>query len=378
MMQDASSSNLPYSDPEVSAVLSRLIADKALIELIGAWTHPTMMTLLPPLVRALVRRRLHKRLAGVDSIAGFQGVVRDYVEQLVHSTLDELTIAGLEDLDPRQGYLFLSNHRDIACDSMFLNLLRHRAQLKTVFIAVGDNLIQQPFATDLMRLNKSFFINRTGDNPRSVYKDLVKSSAFIQARIDDGDSIWLAQSEGRAKNAIDETDASVLKMLQLSDRKMPLAEKIRALNIVPLCLSYEFDPLDVEKARELKAVDATGSYQKAPGEDLKNMALGLRGYKGRVHLNVGRPLGGDFEDLSAVAAEVDRQILAGTQLFPINHWAVSALKPGFSHPAHEPVADAQQIAQFEQRLNRCDVEDRPVWLSIYANPALRVFNSHSP
>ena len=80
MMQDASSSNLPYSDPEVSAVLSRLIADKALIELIGAWTHPTMMTLLPPLVRALVRRRLHKRLAGVDSIAGFQGVVRDYVE----------------------------------------------------------------------------------------------------------------------------------------------------------------------------------------------------------------------------------------------------------------------------------------------------------
>ena len=261
---------------------------------------------------------------------------------------------------------------------MFLNLLRHRAQLKTVFIAVGDNLIQQPFATDLMRLNKSFFINRTGDNPRSVYKDLVKSSAFIQARIDDGDSIWLAQSEGRAKNAIDETDASVLKMLQLSDRKMPLAEKIRALNIVPLCLSYEFDPLDVEKARELKAVDATGSYQKAPGEDLKNMALGLRGYKGRVHFNVGRSLGGDFEDLSAVAVEVDRQILAGTQLFPINHWAVSALKPGFSHPAHEPVADAHQIAQFEQRLNRCEVEDRPVWLSIYANPALRVFNSHSP
>ena len=378
MMQDASSSNLPYSDPEVAAVLSRLINDKTLIDLIGAWTHPTMMALLPALVRVLVRRGLHKRLAAVDSIAGFQGVVRDYVERLVVSTLDDLTISGLADLDPSQGYLFLSNHRDIACDSMFLNLLRHRAQLKTVFIAVGDNLIQQPFATDLMRLNKSFFINRTGDNPRTVYKDLVMSSAFIQAQIDDGDSVWLAQSEGRAKNAIDETDASVLKMLQLSDRKMPLSEKIRGLNIVPLCLSYEFDPLDVEKARELKAIDATGSYQKAPGEDLKNMALGLSGYKGRVHLNVGRPLDGDYDDLDVVAAAVDRQILAGTQLFPINHWAVSALQPDFSHPAHVPVADAQQIAQFEQRLNRCKVEDRAVWLSIYANPALRVFNRHSP
>ena len=377
MMQDASSSNLPYSDPEVAAVLSRLINDKTLIDLIGAWTHPTMMALLPALVRVLVRRGLHKRLAAVDSIAGFQGVVRDYVERLVVSTLDDLTISGLADLDPSQGYLFLSNHRDIACDSMFLNLLRHRAQLKTVFIAVGDNLIQQPFATDLMRLNKSFFINRTGDNPRTVYKDLVMSSAFIQAQIDDGDSVWLAQSEGRAKNAIDETDASVLKMLQLSDRKMPLSEKIRGLNIVPLCLSYEFDPLDVEKARELKAIDATGSYQKAPGEDLKNMALGLSGYKGRVHLNVGRPLDGDYDDLGVVAAAVDRQILAGTQLFPINHWAVSALKPDFSHPAHQPVADAQQIAQFEQRLNRCEVEDRAVWLSIYANPALRVFNRDS-
>lgn len=294
------------------------------------------------------------------------------------STLDQLTISGLDDLDPSQGYLFLSNHRDIACDSMFLNLLRHRAQLKTVFIAVGDNLIQQPFATDLMRLNKSFFINRSGNNPRSVYKDLVMSSTFIQTRIDAGDSVWLAQSEGRAKNAIDETDASVLKMLQLSDRKMPLAEKIRALNIVPLCLSYEFDPLDVEKARELRAIDATGSYQKAPGEDLKNMALGLSGYKGRVHLAVGRPLDGDYEDLSVVAAEIDRQILAGTQLFPINHWAVSVLQPGFSHPLHEAIADDQQIAQFEQRLDRCDVADRPLWLSIYANPALRVFNRNSP
>jgi 1-acyl-sn-glycerol-3-phosphate acyltransferase len=378
MMQGASSENLPYSDPEVSAVLKGLITDKTLQDLVGAWTHPTLMALLPPVVRALVRRSLRKRLAMVHSIAGFQAVVRDYVEQLVASTLDELTISGLDDLDPSQGYLFLSNHRDIACDSMFLNLLRHRAQLKTVFIAVGDNLIQQRFATDLMRLNKSFFINRTGENPRSVYKDLVMSSTFIQSRIDQGDSIWLAQSEGRAKNAIDETDASVLKMLQLSDRKMPLADKIRALNIVPMCLSYEFDPLDVEKARELRAIEETGSYQKAPGEDLKNMAIGMSGYKGRVQLSLGQPLLDEFEDLAAVAAEVDRQILAGTQLFPINHWAVSVLHPGFSHPLHENVADLEQIAYFKQRLSRCEAEAQPFWLSIYANPAPRVFNTNSP
>jgi len=93
---------------------------------------------------------------------------------------------------------------------------------------------------------------------------------------------------------------------------------------------------------------------------------------------VGQPLDGDYDDLSDVAAAVDRQILAGTQLFPINHWAVSVLQPDFSHPAHEPVLDAQQIAKFEQRLNRCEVGDRRVWLSTYANPALRVFNRNSP
>ena len=378
MMQGASSENLPYNDHEVSAVLNRLIADETLVDLIGVWTHPRAMGLFPAVVRALVRRTLRKRLARVSSIAGFQAVVRDYVEQLVTTTLDQLTISGLDDLDPNQGYLFLSNHRDIACDSMFLNLLRHRAQLKTVFIAVGDNLIQQRFATDLMRLNKSFFINRTGENPRGVYKDLVMSSTFIQTQILHGDSVWLAQSEGRAKNAIDETDASVLKMLQLGDRKMPLADKVRALNIVPMCMSYEFDPLDAEKARELRAIEESGSYQKAPGEDLKNMALGMSGYKGRVQLSLGRPLVGEFGDLAAVAAEVDRQILAGTQLFPINHWAVSVLHPDFKHSLHEGVTDQQQITQFEQRLSRCDVKDRPFWLSIYANPALRVFSANSP
>ena len=376
MVQPAES-NLPYRDDEVSGVLEALVSDPALLKLMGQWGMPRMMSMAPALVTSVIRWRLRRQMQSAKSIAEFQAIVRGFVEDLVTRTIDEFRVTGLDQLDPSRGYLFLSNHRDIAGDSMLLNLALHRAGLGTVFIAVGDNLVEQRFATDLMRLNKSFFINRTGANPREVYRDLVASSSFIQTQISEGASVWLAQSEGRAKDAIDQTDESVLKMLQLSDRKMALPEKVKALKIIPMCLSYEFDPLDLHKARELRCIEETGGYEKTPGEDLRSLALGLSGHKGRVELKLGQPLEGDFEDLEALAKAVDDQILSQTVLYPINHWAAKKLHPDLRD---SPFAEVSKLLsdKFEQRLSSCPPEDQPYWLQIYANPARRSLMPNTP
>ena len=376
-MAQLTDSNLPYRDDQVSEVLEGLVSDPALLKLMGQWAMPRLMLVWPALVTSVIRWQLRRQMKPANSIAGFQSIVRGFVEDLVRKTIDDFDVSGIDQLDPSCGYLFLSNHRDIAGDSMLLNLALHRAGLPTVFIAVGDNLVEQRFATDLMRLNKSFFINRTGENPREVYRDLVASSSFIQSQITEGASVWLAQSEGRAKNAIDQTDESVLKMLQLSDRKMPLPDKVKALKIIPMCLSYEFDPLDVHKALELRCIQETGGYEKTAGEDLRSLALGLSGHKGRVALKLGQPLEGEFQNLESIAKAVDAQILSQTVLYPINHWAAQKLQPDLCAGVAAEVS-AELAKKFEQRLSQCPAEDQSYWLEIYANPALRSFKLNNP
>jgi hypothetical protein len=160
-------------------------------------------------------------------------------------------------------------------------------------------------------------------------------------------------------------------MLQLSDRKMPLTQKVQQLNIVPLCLSYEFDPLDVHKASELAAVATAGEYHKQPGEDLMNLAKGLSGAKGRVQLKFGERLTGNFESTEALAEAIDDQIVRGTRLYPINFWAAKQVDADFEHPAlNEIVSD--QAGFFEQRLAGCPEAYRTFWLQNYANPVPRV------
>lgn len=273
-------------------------------------------------------------------------------------------VRGIEHLERDRGYLFISNHRDIAGDSMLLNLALHRHGLRTVRIAVGDNLIEETYATDLMRLNKSFFINRTGTNAREVYKDLVAASNYIGDSIDEGHSVWIAQSEGRAKDGRDVTDVSVLKMLQLSDRKATVKEHFGRLRVIPTTLSYEFDPLDQAKAREVRLRRETGEYQKAPGEDLKNLALGLTGFKGRVVLTLSAPMAEIPDDLEALAQQLDDAILNGQYIFPINDWAAQSLG---SLDVDALIAQATE-AEGAERFKRCSVEDREDMLRMYAAP----------
>ena len=210
----------PYEDSEVSAVISRLLRDEDFIRFIGRWRLPLAHRYLPWLVHTIVSRYLQRELGSVDSIDSFQQVVERNVSRIVDKSTTRFRYEGFENLSKKESYLFISNHRDIAGDSMLLDYALFHSGFETVRIAVGDNLIQRQFATDLMKLNKSFFIKRAIEGKRKQYAALMQSSEYIYSSLAEGHSIWIAQSEGRAKDGIDKTDTAVIKMLTLFNRKL--------------------------------------------------------------------------------------------------------------------------------------------------------------
>ena len=349
----------PYYDEEVSGVLGHLIRDSGLLNFIACWRFPRLHRLFPFLACLLVRGYLSNRFGGVSSIKEFQDMVYHFARKIVTETTDGFEYSGLEHLAHDKGYIFVSNHRDIAGDSMLLDYALHVSGFETVRIAVGDNLVQVGFATDLMKLNKSFFIKRSAEGVKKIYAALLQSSRYMHNSLEEGQSIWIAQSEGRAKDGMDLTDPAIIKMFMLADRKANFPDVIRMLNIVPMAVSYEYDPCDVPKAIELAAIEADGVYQKPKGEDLANLARGLGGYKGRVVLRLGKPLSANFPTADAVASEIDGQIRDNLELFPINHWALSKLE-GTDEPGKSVV--------FEQRLLACPEHARAHLLAMYANP----------
>ena len=370
----------PYHDDEVADALDKLVRDEELTSFLAGWIAPRLNRLAPGLMRWLIGQYLRREIRGVNDIRGFQQIVAGYAEKLVRDGTTEFVYEGFENLDPDKAYLFISNHRDIAGDSMLLDYALYLNNLDTVRIAIGDNLVQRDFATSLMRLNKGFFIKRSAGGPRKAYAALLQSSQYISHSLETGSSIWIAQSEGRSKDGLDTTDPAIIKMFVLAHRKRPLAEVIRDLNIVPLSISYEFDPCDVMKSVELGKRAREGGYTKPPGEDLMSLVTGLGGKKGKVIFRLGQKLDGNFETEDEVAAEIDRQIMSRMELFPVNYWALSRLEESPYQELAEALGDEvtrhisrKDVLALTNRLKTCPPPDRPYFLRMYANP---VVNRH--
>ncbi len=362
----------PFADAEVAEVVERLLTDDALPGFLADFESPRLNALAPSLMRYLTRRRLRGILGSVRTIRDFQQIVEGYVQRLVDTTMTEFVADGVERVSDSRPHVFVSNHRDIAGDSMLLNFALHRAGLDTVRIAVGDNLVQMPFATDLMKLNKSFFIKRSGETRRQVYESLLETSRYINDSVASGHSVWIAQAGGRAKDGIDRTDPAVIKMLTLAAGKRGFNDALAGLSIVPVSLSYEIDPCDSLKAAELASRAKGGDYVKKPGEDLLSLARGLTGKKGRVHLCIGDDIGAGHESPEAVALCLDRAIMGRLQLFPVNYDAarrVAAMDPGsdFATLDLPPASDSP----LDERLAGCAHDAAPYLLRMYANPVLQ-------
>lgn len=359
--QDPYAEIRPYNDNEVAPVVARLLGNTEFIAALTRFRFPKSSGWAGALLRPLVRTVLKRELAGVNSVDAMQQVIASYMQRMIERTTGTLSFSGLDKLEPGKAYLFISNHRDIAMDPAFVNWGLYHHGLQTVRIAIGDNLLRKPYVSDLMRLNKSFIVKRSAKGVREKLAALMELSGYINHSIHSGHSIWIAQREGRAKDGNDQTDPAILKMLHVSQKKQAsFAEAIKRLNIVPVSISYEYDPCDASKARELRALDADGSYEKSQFEDIDSIARGITGFKGDVHVAFGEPLSGEFETAEALAAEIDRQVHGQYKLHSSN-----LIAAGVSDGV--PAAKQQQ---YQQRISELDEGARAWFERMYANPVI--------
>lgn len=366
----------PYADAEVPGVMARLFADRDFLDILVHFRFPRLADTFGWLLKPVIAHRLRREFARIDSVDALQDKIEGYVDRTIERATDGVTYSGVQGLQPGRAYLFLANHRDIVMDPAFVNYAVYQAGIRTPRIAIGDNLLQRPFVSDLMRLNKSFIVRRSITARREKLAAYQLLSAYINHSIrEDGESVWIAQAEGRAKDGDDRTDSAILKMLHMSRKDEPFAEVLAALRPTPVAISYEYDPCDLAKARELFTRATTGSYTKAPGEDDASIALGITGYKGRVHVHFGAPMSSVPDDAKELAAALDREILCGYRLFPVHYLAYrmwDEQDPALSVPSAAELFDRAELeraeAQWSARLAACPSEQQPYLIQQYATP----------
>lgn len=362
----------PFNDCDLPQVLERLIRNRQLMDSLVAFRFSTWPRFCYPLLRAVTRWYLSKRRNNIKSLRDFQVLVEPYMERMIEQTTDSFSISGLEALDLSQPCIFVSNHRDIALDPAFVNWSLHLSGQDTVRIAVGDNLLKQDWVADLIRLNKCFIVHRSAKDRRQKLADAKLLSEYIFHTLkSDAQHIWIAQREGRAKDGVDATNPAIVSMLSLNKPKeQSLADYVRSIRIVPVSISYEFDPCDLSKAKELLTTEVAGSYDKADSEDIRSIVDGIVGFKGNVHVAFGKILDAEFESAKAVAEQIDSQIKQNYQRFASADAAVELLGQGDSgNDGSFTQAEVDEAKlHLTSRLSEESAEIKRKVLSMYAVP----------
>ncbi|MFW5612068.1 MAG: 1-acyl-sn-glycerol-3-phosphate acyltransferase [Prevotella pectinovora] len=293
---------------------------------------------------------------------------------------------NVEAVDVTKRYTFVSNHRDIVLDSALLDVLLYDAGFNTTCeIAIGDNLLSLPWVKDLVRLNKSFIVQRSL-SPREFLMASKKMAEYMHYVVGEkNDNIWIAQREGRAKDSNDRTQPSILKMMAMGGEGSPV-DRLRQLHIVPLAISYEYDPCDFLKAAEFQLRRDVPGWKKTALDDVNSMRTGIMGYKGEVHYHCAPCIDGFLDNLSpdipktkvfdVIAEHIDKEIFRNYRLYPSNYIALDMLE---GNEAHDGRYTAEDKAVFEKYLQgqiaRIDIPNkdeaflRERMLTMYANPA---------
>lgn len=362
----------PFLDAEVNDAITKLLADQQFILAIRRLRFHYLPRFFDHLLLPITRLILHAQLKNVQSLLEFQRRMSYYVDYMVKTQVDNLTVSGLEELDFSKNYLFISNHRDITLDAALVDCILLNQSSKTLRIAIGDNLLQSDFVRLLLRLNKCFKVKRSDIYSRNFFKHLQKLSAYINFCLKvDNHSVWLAQSAGRSKDGLDKTDPAIIKMLAMNKGSdVDFSTYINNLHIVPVSISYEYDPCDVLKAKELYTLATTGQYVKSVNEDFISIGKGILGYKGNVHLGFGKPLNKNFNNADAVAKFLDQQIVENYKLHASNLLAYEKLYNRL--PLQLSCNDQNKRRLFEKRLNLVPAHLKSYWLAMYANPVTSI------
>lgn len=363
----------PYTDEEAVEALSK-VADNPLVIQVSRYFFPDKE---PEFLKNLLK--------SVRSVDEFQILVMTkVVDWVIKHTAKEFTYDGVEHIDPSKKFLAMSNHRDIILDPALTQLVLYENHIPMTEIAVGDNLLTNPFIEYLIRSNRMIKVVR-GISARELYLSSQLLSEYIRLNITTGkSSIWLAQRQGRTKDGADITEQGLLKMLDMSGQEDFLSN-FKALNIIPMSISYEIEPCDVLKAREI-LISRTQKYVKADGEDLNSIITGIKQQKGNIHLHIGEQLT-DEEIAEASLCDkndryqlirhaVDLRVIDGYRLWKTNYIAYDMLNPGDKYREHYSNEDVQEFIDYKERqldtvektLDRVALND--IFLHIYANPVV--------
>ena len=370
----------PYEAEEMKQAFNDLLNDRQFSLVLKGFA--------PWLPKSLRNGLLKLAFTGVKTPLDFQlRFMKPIVNYIIRKKSDGISFD--EKALPRDKslrYTFVSNHRDIVLDSAFLDvLLVNHDYPTTVEIGIGDNLLIYPWIKRLVRMNKAFVVRRSL-TPHEMIKSSQLMSKYIHYAVNTKkENIWIAQREGRAKDSDDRTQESVLKMLAMGGEGKPY-EQLADLNIVPLTISYEYDPCDYLKAKEFQQKRDNPRFKKSRQDDLDNMRVGIFGYKGRVHYHCAAPVNAKMKELAdknspkndfyrALAEQIDSQIHAHYRIYPNNYIALDRLNGDNANASHYTKADEERFNQYlEGQLAKIELPDKDVaflterMLTMYANP----------
>lgn len=317
-------------------------------------------------------QRILSVLPGIKSYDDFQRQITAgiLIPEVIDRTISSFTFSGGEELDDNKGYLFVSNHRDIILDCMLLDYALLQQNKPLCEMAVGDNLMASGFVEDLFRINGGIIVKRNLPMREKYMESIRLSEYFIETVSEEHKSIWVAQKSGRSKDGLDNTQSAIIKMLYLSKRKsgISFSSLISSCNIVPVAISYEYDPNDINKGREeISKENNEGKYEKKKYEDVISMVKGLRCKKGQVHVAVGKPLEGEYNTPEEVANAIDQEIHSIYRLYDTNYLSYDTIYGGDRFKEYYKDFDKEA---FLSRYSHLSPEVRSFVLNTYANPVV--------
>ena len=361
----------PYYDTEINKAIQKVVH------------HPMMKALMNFTFPEIDDEVWKEQLKKTYSIRDFQcNFIYQSVQQVLKRSSDGLTTSGFEKLEKNTSYLFISNHRDIILDTSLLNASLFDNDLVMTASAIGDNLVKKAFLDVLAKLNRNFLVQR-GLSPREMLQSSKLMSEYIgQLLLRENRSVWIAQREGRTKDGNDATHPGVLKMLAMGNDEDNLINYFKKIKIVPVSISYEYDPTDALKMPQLKAEANNEIYIKEKNEDFMTLLSGIMGQKKRIHIHVGDVLDKEIDTIAsnyensnkqiqALAQVIDDSILQTYHLWPTNYIALDLINKSNEYKSFYT---ENEKSLFERRLEMKIDENNPVelcaFLNMYANPVI--------
>jgi 1-acyl-sn-glycerol-3-phosphate acyltransferase len=361
----------PYYDAEINGALKDTV------------DHPMMKALMEFTFPGVDEEVWKTQLKKTYSIRDFQSnFIYHSIQKVIELTSEGVTTTGFETLEQNTSYLFISNHRDIILDTSLLNACLFENGLVMTASAIGDNLVKKTFMKTLAKVNRNFLVLR-GLPPRELLQSSKLLSEYIgQLLLRENRSVWIAQREGRTKDGNDATNQGVLKMLAMGSDEDNVINYFKKIKIVPVSISYEYDPTDALKMPQLIAEANNEVYVKEKNEDFKTLLSGIMGQKKRIHISVGKVLDAELDEIGlefdntnkqiqVLAPVLDRLIIKNYKLWPTNYIAYDMLN-ATTHFSHLYTEDEKALFErrLEMRIDHSDEFQMQSFLAMYANPVV--------